>query len=97
VGRAGVKAGASISGMAADTARPTPNPSLKGGEYGRAVQVLVEATGTELKRLAFDANLFDRGILITGLTERSSKKRKRILDAIERLQNNDNEEKETSN
>ena len=72
---------------------PIPNPSLKGRpspegrEYARAVKVLAEAAGTELKRLAFDANLFDRGILITGLTERSSKKRKRILDAIERLQN----------
>jgi hypothetical protein len=70
---------------------PTPNPSLKGGEYSRAVKVLVEAAGTELKRLNFDANLFDRGILITGLTERSSKRRKRILEAIERLQNNGNE------
>ena len=64
--------------------------------YSRAVKVLAEAAGTELKRLAFDANLFNRGILITGLTERSSKRRKRILGAIERLQNYGNE-KETSN
>jgi hypothetical protein len=64
--------------------------------YSRAVQVLAEAANTELKRLNFDANLFDRGILITGLTERSSKKRKKILGAIERLQGYGNE-KETSN
>jgi hypothetical protein len=75
---------------------PIPNPSLKGREYDRAVKVLVEAAGTELKRLAFDANLFDRGILITGLTERSSKRRKKILGAIERLEDYGNEQKETS-
>jgi hypothetical protein len=62
-----------------------------GSDYSRAVKILVEAAGTELKRLNFDANLFDRGILITGLTERSSKKRKRILEAIERLQNYGND------
>jgi hypothetical protein len=64
--------------------------------YSRAVKVLAEAAGTELKRLAFDANLFDRGILITGLTERSSKRRKKILGAIERLEDYGNEQKETS-
>jgi hypothetical protein len=62
-----------------------------GPNYSQAVKVLAEAAGTELKRLNFDANLFDRGILITGLTERSSKKRKRILEAIERLQNDGND------
>jgi hypothetical protein len=67
-----------------------------GPDYSRAVKVLVEAAGTELKRLAFDANLFDRGILITGLTERSSKRRKKILGAIERLEDYGNEQKETS-
>jgi hypothetical protein len=81
----------------ADTAyQLKPSAKPKAMHYNQAVKVLVEAAGTELKRLNFDANLFDRGILITGLTERSSKKRKRILEAIERLQNNGNEKKDTS-
>jgi hypothetical protein len=82
--------------MADTTCQLKPSAKPKATLYNQAVKVLVEAAGTELKRLNFDANLFDRGILITGLTERSSKKRKRILEAIERLQDYGNE-KETSN
>jgi hypothetical protein len=79
-------------GLMADTAcQLKPSALPKAMHYSQAVKVLAEAANTELKRLNFDANLFDRGILITGLTERSSKKRKRILEAIERLQNDGND------
>lgn len=49
-------------------------------------KIAIEAIKTKIQRIAFDANLFDRGIADYPYAERCSKEKKKLMAAIEKLE-----------
>jgi hypothetical protein len=68
--------------------------------YERAVNIVHSACRDELVKLAFDANLYEKGLCDTPHAEASFKKRERIKEALavlyERCDYERNSEEETS-
>ena len=49
-------------------------------------RLAIEAMKKQVQRIAFDANLFDRGLIDHPHYEQASKKRKELLAAIKQLE-----------
>ena len=54
-------------------------------KLSKAVSIAIESMRLEIKKIAFDANLFDRNLVDYPLAEKRSQRKKELEDAIQTL------------
>jgi hypothetical protein len=57
-------------------------------KLSKAYSVAIESMRLEIKKIAFDANMYDRGLADYNLAKNRSKRKKELEDAIQMLQDN---------